>query len=503
MAGADHLVFTRLTVKPDNAELISIKNPTQESISLENYYLSDNPNYYKIQSDNDLSPTSVVNDFIVKFPVDSFIEPGDSILIAIQSDYKNYYGDDFNVDYVLRDDLIETESGSFGLSSNGRFDDSQECLILFYWEGNSETPVKDVDYLLWGVQPNLQAVDKTDIFGYLPDTPLIDQISVLVHDSDYTFIRRSIDEQELINGNGITGDDETSEDFNYTWESIPAPEFIFGCMEPNADNYNIDATIDDGNCAHSFETVIHNCSSSVVPCSGSYDLPGSNSCSLYNREVSLIGTVVDFYDITPRNGPFSFKIQDENGFRISFVVWKDDFNILSSSLSEITQPPFNRFVVKITGTLDVYCRNQNELNIFNDWQVAVDNEVDIKIIEQLERTGDFIASDINTVSVSPAPFIIIPTLGETLDFSFTVLDDSRAIIRIFDLSGRFVTSLVDKFYENSGEVNHQQGLAPWNGRDNLGQIVPPGTYIMHLEVFNPSTGETQTDSAPIVVGVRD
>ena len=37
----------------------------------------------------------------------------------------------------------------------------------------------------------------------------------------------------------------------------------------------------------------------------------------------------------------------------SFVVWKDDFNILSSSLSEITQPPFNRFVVKITGTLDV------------------------------------------------------------------------------------------------------------------------------------------------------
>ena len=25
---------------------------------------------------------------------------------------------------------------------------------------------------------------------------------------------------------------------------------------------------------------------------------------------------------------------------------------------------------------------------------------------------------------------------------------------------------------------------------------------MHLEVFNPSTGETQTDSAPIVVGLE-
>ena len=50
MGNADHLVFSRITIKPDNAELISIKNPTSESISLNNYYISDNPNYYKIQT---------------------------------------------------------------------------------------------------------------------------------------------------------------------------------------------------------------------------------------------------------------------------------------------------------------------------------------------------------------------------------------------------------------------------------------------------------------------
>ena len=332
MADTDHLVFSRLTVKPDNAELISIKNPTQESISLQNYYLSDNPNYYKIQSENDLSPTSVVNDFIVKFPIDSFLEPGDSVLIAIQSDYQSYYGDDFNVDFVLRDDLIETESGSFGLSADGRFDDSQECLILFYWDGNFDTPVQDVDYFLWGVQPNQQAVDKTNLPGYYPDTPLADQASILVHDSNYTFIRRSTDEEELNNGNGITGDDETSEDFNNTWESIPAPEFIFGCMDENAENYNIDASIDDGNCIYisgcmdtkaenynidasiddgsclySFENIINNCTSSPVVCSGQYELSSQNECDFYNEEVTIIGTVVDFYDITPRNGPFHLK----------------------------------------------------------------------------------------------------------------------------------------------------------------------------------------------------
>ena len=168
----------------------------------------------------------------------------------------------------------------------------------------------------------------------------------------------------------------------------------------------------------------------------------------------------------------------------------------------MTEAPFNQYVVKIKGELDVYCRSGNNLNIYSDWQILVQYEDDIEILEKLEKTGDFTMGDINTVSISPAPFVIIPSLGETLDFSFTVLDDSRAIVRIFDLSGRFVTSLVDKFYENSGEVNHQQGLAPWNGRDNLGQIVSPGTYIMHLEVFNPRTGETQTDSAPIVVGLE-
>ena len=98
---------------------------------------------------------------------------------------------------------------------------------------------------------------------------------------------------------------------------------------------------------------------------------------------------------------------------------------------------------------------------------------------------------------------MIPSIGETLDFSFTVLDGTRAIVRIFDLSGRFITSLVDKYYPSSGQISHIEGLAPWNGRDQLGQIVAPGTYIMHLEVFDPKTGETHTDAAPIVVGVKN
>ena len=507
MADADHLVFSRITIKPDNAELISIKNPTSESISLNNYYISDSPNYYKIQTENDLSPGHQISDFLVKFPESASIAADDSILISIQSNYASYYGDDFVVDFTLRDDLIETESGSVGLSSNGRLDDAQECLILFYWDGNQSSSVKDVDYFLWG--GTSQAVNKSSVLGYINDTEIEFQEYLPSHNTNYTFSRQSIVENELDNGNGISNHDETSEPFNLTWISQPAPEFVFGCMDENADNYNPDATIDDGNCAHSFYSVLTNCVEEEIPCDGKYDLPGNNACPLYGQKVTLIGTVIDFYDITPSNGPFSFKIEDENGYRISFVVWpnnstyQDGFNILQSSLVEITEPPFNQYVVKITGEVGVYCRSENNLNIYTDWQILVEYETDIEILGKLERSGTKLDMSIENISIDPAPFVIIPSLGETLDFSFTVLDKTRAIVRIFDLSGRFITSLSDDYYELSGKISHEEGLAPWDGRDQLGQIVSPGTYIMHLEVFNPETGETWTDAAPIVVGVKN
>ncbi|MBC8310927.1 MAG: hypothetical protein H8E72_01350 [Candidatus Marinimicrobia bacterium] len=507
MADTDHLVFSRITIKPDNAELISIKNPSSESVTLDNYYISDSPNYYKIQSENNLSPGHSISDFLVKFPEASTIGAGDSILISIQSNYVSYYGEDFEVDFTLSD-LIETESGSAGLSSNGRLDDAQECLILFYWDGTESSPIKDVDYFLWG--GTSQAVNKSSVSGYSSDTAIESQVYLPPHESYYTFSRQSLSEQESTNGNGISGHDETSENFTSTWESRVAPEFLFGCTDSDSPNYNSNANTDDGSCVSTFTSIINNCQSEVVECSGKYDLPANNDCPLYEQSVAIEGTVVDFYDITPNNGPYSFKLEDDNGYRISFVVWptssiyQDGFDILLTELAVLAQAPFDRYYIRIKGKLDVYCSNESTLNVFNDWQIAVEYETDITIIQNLSISGDFESdTSIENISITPAPFVIIPSLGETLDFSFTVLKETRAIVRIFDLSGRFITSLVDDYYEFAGKVSHEEGLAPWDGRDQLGQIVSPGTYIMHLEVFNPVTGETLTDTAPIVVGVKN
>ena len=52
---------------------------------------------------------------------------------------------------------------------------------------------------------------------------------------------------------------------------------------------------------------------------------------------------------------------------------------------------------------------------------------------------------------------------------------------------------------NGEYINY--GVTAWDGRNELGQIVLPGTYLVHIESYNFFTGKTFKDIAPIVVGV--
>ena len=91
--------------------------------------------------------------------------------------------------------------------------------------------------------------------------------------------------------------------------------------------------------------------------------------------------------------------------------------------------------------------------------------------------------------------------GHCTKLFYSFPDNSRVIIRIFSLDGRFITSLVDQFYESSGSVLRTEDNSDWNGKNHLGQIVDPGTYLIHIEATNFQTGKTSVDVAPIVVGV--
>jgi hypothetical protein len=106
------------------------------------------------------------------------------------------------------------------------------------------------------------------------------------------------------------------------------------------------------------------------------------------------------------------------------------------------------------------------------------------------------------LKVSPYPFN--PMAGEVVRYGLRYGDDSRIVVRLFDVSGRLVTTLIDLVKsKGNNETNDILDSRTWNGRTTESrQLVPVGTYLMHLEVTNRKTGKSSTKTAPIVIGTK-
>ena len=176
----------------------------------------------------------------------------------------------------------------------------------------------------------------------------------------------------------------------------------------------------------------------------------NNEFQIGYSNIKVFGRVVDFFDIRTvsesGSGPQNITIEDENGFRITITVW--DWEVANSEISEVlTEYNKNMYYVWAIGELDFYER-------YEEWQIDVTASDNIIIAQNYTTDGEYESSSIPIkISINPEPFIIIPTLDETLDYNFTFPDKSRVIVRIFDISGRFITSLVDKYYASSGTVD--------------------------------------------------
>ncbi|MFH1853042.1 MAG: hypothetical protein ABIA75_11930 [Candidatus Neomarinimicrobiota bacterium] len=223
------------------------------------------------------------------------------------------------------------------------------------------------------------------------------------------------------------------------------------------------------------------------------------------KTVVVQGLLVDYFDITVYNGPHSLTLEDNEGYQVECTVWPSDWDIPNSPQAFLLQPPFGKYVIRATGVASYYAKNAV-------WQIGVTSFDDFDIVKiygcpdpdaQTNEYGDCIyPGDYTKASINPAPFVLIPTMGEHLDYEYSFPANSRVIIRVFDISGRFVTSLVDEFYAEAGEVQRTESWAGWDGRDHLGQIVAPGTYFMHIEATDFQSGKTSTDIAPVVIGVK-
>jgi len=489
-ASADHLLLIRVVTQPDKAESFSIYNPTDSPIDLTNYYICDDEKYYKLQTEEDLSPSSFSNGITAQFPPIT-IESGDTLNIILNENYIEYYGEEFIPDIIMygvdNNSMLETEPGSIGFSA-GKLDETSELLILFHWDGDIESLIEDIDYFLWGAYQT--PINKTGLSTYQNDTAIESQLFFEPEAKAYYAYSRigtdEIDETQN-NGNGITGHDETSENFRESWEIIEL--FNLGCTDSDAPNFDASAEIDDGSCFIPFIDVLNDLYDCNASSNGYCD--SSPACPV----VKLQGMIVDYFDVTVYGGPHAVTVEDEEGFRVEATIWPSEWDIAADDTSNyLITPPFNRYLMEFQGSVFEYD---------GDKQILICDPEDFTVVKSFDQEGFYTKDDSAIVQISPAPFVLLPTFGETLDFSYSFPNKSRVIIRIYDLSGRFITSLVDKYYSNAGTVIREEDSSAWDGRDQLGQIVAPGTYIMHLEAMNPITGETQTDAAPIVVGVKN
>jgi hypothetical protein len=214
-----HLFLSEVVVTTTDAEFVEIYNNTGTNQPLDNVYLADYNTYYMI-TEGSGSPS--VTDFRVRFPSGTEIADQARIVVSLHSatNFHSVYASypDFDLDAAdINAPAMEGEIGASRSLSNGG-----EMLVLFFWDG-VDNRVYDIDYLLWG--STTHAMDKTGVGTYLNDTAAASQDYGTAPAVDKSLVRTDMSEgtETKTFGNGVSGHDETSENFSTTWEVSDTP----------------------------------------------------------------------------------------------------------------------------------------------------------------------------------------------------------------------------------------------------------------------------------------
>ncbi|MBA3462083.1 MAG: lamin tail domain-containing protein [Deltaproteobacteria bacterium] len=240
--GSSTLLLTEVVLAPSTQEFVEIANPGTTAVDLSTYYLSDSGSYFRLPAG---VPTLDSADFIVKFPAGASIAPGAVITVAL----------DTTANFMTTNGVAPTYSVASGtmtaVAANGipSLTNSGELVVLFKWDGQADL-VKDVDAVLAGAPTIANGfVDKSSIALDGPDTGT----SAASYASDARTMaamgstpasgkstkRLALEtghETQSGGGNGISGDDETSEDTAATWDSSaftsPTPGSVPAALLP-------------------------------------------------------------------------------------------------------------------------------------------------------------------------------------------------------------------------------------------------------------------------------
>jgi len=253
----EKLLITQVCTKDVGAEFIEIHNPGAVAVNMGGYYLTDAVNtpasqfYWRIAEG---SPTGATvgggadGDFHAKFPEGYALAAGDTIVVAVggSTAFNTAYGfmpdlklfeneeDDDEVvvmDFIFGDgdnnSVINRTGSGAGQPSTPGLTPGAETVILYHWRAD-EDKVVDIDVFFW---KDALSTDTSFLFSktgvtvgshtYLDDTDTVDQTpfdSETDPDFSYHRIDGSEGTQTPSGSNGVDGRDETSENFNGTFQ---------------------------------------------------------------------------------------------------------------------------------------------------------------------------------------------------------------------------------------------------------------------------------------------
>jgi hypothetical protein len=101
---------------------------------------------------------------------------------------------------------------------------------------------------------------------------------------------------------------------------------------------------------------------------------------------------------------------------------------------------------------------------------------------------------VTEISVTQAAFN--PAAGQSADISFRLETDSDVIVKIANLNGGTVRTLLPKDFRAAGSVNIQ-----WDGKNDDGEVVTDGAFALQIETMRGSVEETYAPQAGPIVEV--
>jgi hypothetical protein len=220
-----HLLLSELVLTPTLGEYIEIVNPTGAAIDLDDYYLADNAAYFQVPAG---VPSIDSSDFIVKFPAGASIPPGGALTVALAAaaDFQTTYGVAPTFSMISGPTLMISVASSAGSTLTN----AGEAVALFHWDGASDL-VQDVDLVIAGApSAGNQFTNKSGVAQDGPDAGTAtsayagdaNALPTTAAPAAAASLKRILGEAGHENqsgtGNGLTGDDETSEQTGTTWD---------------------------------------------------------------------------------------------------------------------------------------------------------------------------------------------------------------------------------------------------------------------------------------------